>query len=84
MSFCKSCKYWKLDAQHPGLGLGHCTRAKMLWDNTQWDDDYTARKFSDRNHAGMFVQDGSDYHASLFTLPTFGCTEFVEGNDNAG
>jgi hypothetical protein len=55
----------------------------MLWDNTQWDDDYTARKFSDPNHAAMFVQDGSDYHASLFTLPTFGCTEFVKGKKNA-
>lgn len=77
---CKDCKFWtspeELQDYPTGIGVGKCNRVKMFWDNTYWDDEFErALKPSAADHKA-FVQDGSDYKASLLTKEDFGCVQF--------
>ena len=78
MNTCETCKFWQKPSDYSGvgkLGLRHCTAALMFWDSTQWDEDGEKRTFMPAAESTTaFVQDGSDYHASLYTRPTHGCT----------
>jgi len=77
---CKTCRHWDTSAPYQpgkGLGLGECKAVVMLWDATRWSEDGESREIVSE-HAGKkaFVQDGSDYTASLFTLADFACTQY--------
>lgn len=76
---CDKCKYWEQKEEQYSdeikIGLGECTKAKPFWEVTEWSNDgrVMMKEFEDLK---MFVQDGSDYSAHLWTRPDFGCTHF--------
>lgn len=84
---CKDCRYWdKFDRKYKSAlnSVGVCNRAMQWWDATEWSlggEDVLKEEAKERK---MFVQDGSDYHATLYTTPDFGCIEFKknEGESN--
>jgi|GEM_PF-4606909 len=56
----------------PGIGI--CSAALTYWDATDWGADGMARALKPQHKdKKAFVQDGSDYMATLKTLPDFGC-----------
>lgn len=80
---CATCKHWNKKpprwwstGQVPE-GLGHCTRAMVLWDACDWDGDNLTRKLKPE-FAGrrFFAQDGSDYRADVITAGTFFCADW--------
>jgi hypothetical protein len=81
MKTCGSCKFWKpYDA--PGkIPVGRCGYVKMFWNNTEWDDETYERVLTTPEHKA-YVQDGSDYMASLITLPEFGCNQHESAPEN--
>lgn len=79
---CDGCKFWDLKSGREYADVGECTKAKPLWDCTEWrdvDDDYRRVMLPEFENAKMFVQDGSDYRAILLTKPDFFCAEFAAG-----
>lgn len=81
---CKDCAHWDTEIRNnfpDGINLGKCSRVKMFWDCTEWDYDneLAPRKLTKEARGNLaFVQDGSDYTASLITLDRFGCVQFKE------
>lgn len=77
---CKTCKHWAQDESYGNLPVGRCNKAVELWKVSVWkkdaDGDYVNAIDEDICTTGMFVQDGSDYMAMLFTKDTFGCVEY--------
>ena len=86
MGNCKGCKHWREggDEEFTKLvGAGTCSRVKQFWDSTEWqrvDDEEgltdEVRRVAKATEDLAFVQDGSDYSATLITLPDFGCVMF--------
>ncbi len=79
---CNECKYWdknKLDSEfyEERSGLGECIKPKPFWNCTEWVKDERKLKEANKNDL-MFVQDGSDYSAHLWTNPKFGCICFEQ------
>lgn len=79
---CENCKHWEDmgDVEYPiYIGVGRCKRVKMFWDSTEWKEieyqDARVLKAESINDKA-FVQDGSDYHATLITRPDFGCVQY--------
>ena len=78
---CDGCQYWINDPEEnyrAVSGIGECKKAVELWDATEWvkneGDGYTERLVKPELADQMsFVQDGSDYSASLWTKPEFFC-----------
>lgn len=80
---CETCKYWgrfnrewKVDEQEI-FGTKSCGKAMQLWDAGEWkynDDDncefILKPEFKEQK---MFVKDGSDYMADLYTTADFFC-----------
>ena len=71
---CDTCRYWgNADEYNQGAALGAkaCIKPVMLWNATEWSED------GDRVVCDpalkMFVQDGSDYCAELYTMADFYC-----------
>ena len=80
MKLCKTCKYWeKPDSEYGEVpGTGKCKAVVQFWDATEWvdDDEFYMRGLKhDYAKKLAFVQDGSNYHAELKTLPNFGCVQ---------
>ena len=87
MGNCKDCIHWAEGDKEDYsklIGAGVCKRAKQFWDSTEWETvideegcepDEIIRSAKSKDDL-MFVQDGSDYHAELITLPDFGCVQF--------
>ncbi len=77
MEHCKTCKYWiKPDSSYGEIpGVGECKRVVLFWDATEWDDDGIRTLVPEYIGRLAFVQDGSDYHAELRTMPDFGCVQ---------
>jgi hypothetical protein len=79
MSTCAECKHWDRTPEEffdvPGLRSCHAT--PQLWDATEWDVDAERVVKTKYKDALAFVQDGSDYHATLYTMPTFFCAMFA-------
>lgn len=77
MNNCKTCRHWQQCLQYEtghSQGLGRCSAALMLWDCTEWRDDADERVLmKEHENTKAFVQDGSDYRATLLTKPDFGC-----------
>ena len=83
MSVCKDCAFWhREDCRKRGktvgyiFGLGECTAAKMLWDVAIWDDDGKIGFTKEGENTNVFLQDGSDYKATMATRPDFGCVSW--------
>lgn len=78
MERCKTCKHWQKPETDYGEvpGTGACKAVPQFWDVTEWSEDFDKRTLKPE-YAGRlaFVQDGSDYHAVLKTLPDFGCVQ---------
>lgn len=80
MNSCKTCKHWLKDSEYAFLDIKQCGKAVMLWDATEWkkaENGLVSRVLSEEYKDQLsFVQDGSDYHASLYTKSTFFCSHF--------
>lgn len=73
---CATCQHWQ-DDEGQLHDTKRCTKAVQMWDASEWrdtDDDGYARillpEFADQK---MFVKDGSDYRADLYTRADFFC-----------
>ena len=82
MEKCESCKFWQSPESEYGEipGVGRCMAVVEFWDASQWDestDIYKRVLKPEFEKTLAFVQDGSDYHAELKTLPNFGCVMHV-------
>ncbi len=81
MTRCDECKFWKIFEWPKEISheMGHCERAMPWWEATEYvDDDKGWRrvlqaKFKDRR---FFAQDGSDYHATVYTRNDFYCADW--------
>lgn len=75
---CKYCQFWRLDHDEYNdmRGVGKCTKAVEIWDVSEWTGTVRALKpeYVDQM---MFVGDGSDYKANLFTRSDFFCAHFT-------
>lgn len=81
---CADCKYWSGEYEWEGpIKVKRCFKAIQYWDASEWGkdenglDDYISRIELDSSQM-MYVQDGSDYHASLLTKADFFCAHFEE------
>jgi len=88
MKRCDGCKHWDMDSGKAFSGTGLCTKARPLWDVSEWDryggdhdgdvDPEAAAEWTrcikpEFADLKMFCQDGSDYRADLLTKPDFFC-----------
>lgn len=77
MTTCNTCKHWGSDRDLQEVpGVRSCTAVPMYWEVTDWGDksnDYKRTLKPEYANTKAFVQDGSDYSATLLTLPDFGC-----------
>jgi hypothetical protein len=87
---CDGCRHWSRD-DDDGRRAGDmkvrlCSKAPQWWDATEWTDepdpenkfDNLRRVLPEHEGTKMFVQDGSDYRAELFTTADFFCAHFEE------
>lgn len=83
MNRCETCRHWKPSDEYEtghAQGLGRCAATPMFWDMTEWRDDADDRVFkAEAEPITAFVQDGSDYRATLYTRPTHGCVMHSDG-----
>lgn len=86
---CKTCAHWcqpiNKRIEIPSIGI--CDAVVMYWDATKWSygDEITRSLKPEYKGSLAFVQDASDYSASLMTLPAFGCVQWAakaEGNEH--
>ncbi len=78
MERCKTCKHWDKPNNNRGEvpGTGKCNIVVQFWDATEWSENSEYRMLKPEYVGRLaFVQDGSDYHAELKTLPDFGCVQ---------
>ncbi len=88
MDSCESCKYWGTgddDDNKLNGSLKPCTKVRMFYDCTDWNDDVESENYCNRelmdkykDHKA-FVQDGSDYKATLYVMSDFGCVQYEGG-----
>jgi hypothetical protein len=86
---CDECKHWSRSEEQGekkranGLIVRRCQRAPEWWEATEWREDgpedpdrpFEIIRTLKPEHSGtkMFVQDGSDYVAYLYTAADFFC-----------
>lgn len=94
---CADCKYWDRDKDEAkwagSLRVQACHKAPQWWVATEWTNktdpecewDNYRRVRPEYEGTKMFVQDGSDYLATLYTAADFGCVHFdkIETNTQA-
>lgn len=88
---CDGCEHWSRGNAYGdrkranGLVVRQCKRAHEWWEATEWHEDCeedadtfeTIRRVKpERAGDKMFVQDGSDYKAYLYTVADFFCAHF--------
>ncbi len=79
---CNKCKWWEKNENggyKTKINLGECRRAKPFWEQTEWNgDEYEFERVLKPECANdlFFVQDGSDYMATLLTRSNFSCKCF--------
>lgn len=91
---CESCIYWLRggdsdDGYQNYLDTGICRKATMFWDSTEWREDeetFIVNRSLKKQFVGngMFVQDGSDYSATLITEPDFYCNKYCSVDEKQG
>lgn len=74
---CQTCKFWNQNTDNKTMfEFGYCKKVVMFWDGTDWEEkngDYSRNRTNPEQK--FFVQDGSDYSATLITTPDFGCNQ---------
>jgi hypothetical protein len=86
MKTCSTCEHWRPWDREGAVretfraNMGNCSMVVMWWDASEWLDEepYTREispKYKDQR---AFVQDASDYSASLYTRKDFGCVDHKE------
>lgn len=82
MKTCSTCRYWDDSDDYLRTSiipnLGECRYVKMYWDCTEWNADGDRRLKPECVTQTAFVQDGSDYSASLYTVGGHGCIAHEE------
>lgn len=68
MGNCETCKFWEQSVTPQEGGFRKCNRIDL---KGYREPDPEAVDYG----SAAYTEDGSDYRADLFTLPTFGCTE---------
>ena len=86
MMKCETCKYWDNEEDSNLIPNTHlCKKPVQFWDATEWTKitkedgyDYDIDRHIKEEHKDlkMFVQDGSDYYASLLTRNDFFCAHW--------
>lgn len=90
---CDSCKHWKKDSDQEeweakSAGFGECEGVRERWviqdeasEGVEWDDEeegaFVTKRREALKAARAYVQDGSQYHAELFTAPDFFCALYI-------
>lgn len=74
MKTCSECAKWYRDRET--ISIGKCKATSLLWDCTEWGDDFSRTLKDECADVKMFCQDGSDYKASLYTRPDHGCLSY--------
>jgi hypothetical protein len=83
MNTCSTCKHWQ-EWKHKTVEnttftshMGNCRMVVMWWDASEWlDEPPFTREISPKyTNQRAFVQDASDYSASLYTRQDFGCID---------
>lgn len=84
MGTCGNCHYWD-PTEYPGelhiQEIGKCCKAMQVWDATEWVESNDGPERATKKEVedtSMFVQDASDYMATLYTRPTFSCAHWTE------
>ena len=78
---CKECKKWEPFSgdTHLERQQGVCSNPVMAWDATEWAADGKGlalkEMYKDNN---VFLQDASEYYASMFTTEDFYCADFIK------
>jgi len=83
MNTCSTCKHWSrwkhkvTDQATFTSRMGNCNMVMMWWDASEWlDEEPFTREINPKfAHKRAFVQDASDYSASLYTREDFGCLD---------
>lgn len=79
MKNCETCVHWDVWKSDRAFkqGIGECRMVVMFWDASEWEPEerVISPEYKDQK---AFVQDGSDYSASLYTRKDFGCVEHKE------
>ena len=75
MNTCESCKHWDDEGhQNRYLNTRECTKVTMLYDSIEYNKSTDKYQLKERKKdCKAFVQDASDYSATLYTMPDFGC-----------
>ncbi len=89
---CDQCKHWDKESDHKeweaeSAGLAECKAVRERWviqdeasEGVEWDSEEEGEYMRSRRDAlraaRAYVQDGSQYHAELFTGPDFFCALF--------
>lgn len=78
---CETCEHWEPWDSPAGFkkDIGECKMVVMWWNASEWS--YKNGEVHRTIHAQYkdqkaFVQDGSDYSASLYTRNDFGCVSY--------
>jgi hypothetical protein len=79
---CETCEHWddptRWDDDRPG-NIRKCTKAVQMFDAEDWGEiDGKVRRvlLPEYKDQMMFTQDGSSYHASLYTRNDFFCAHW--------
>lgn len=83
---CDTCRFWEpnpdvYNEEELRPKVGECLKAKPYWETTEWtrdDNSIWCVRTTKPEFEGlkMFVQDGSDYKATLLTTADFYCAHF--------
>lgn len=88
---CDQCAHWakETDQWEAGaVGFRQCMAARQRWtiqdeasEGVEWDSEeegaYMTKRRDALKAARWYVQDGSEYHAELFTEPGFFCAQYA-------
>ena len=76
MKTCNTCAHWGKEEDQE-LGVRKCAAVPMLFDSFTWSENFDRRVIRPEcANKKAFVQDGSDYYASLRTRADFGCNQW--------
>lgn len=81
---CGTCKYWSDVTSYVLPSVRMCDKAKMLFDSREWTEEVDkdglpgVRIKKECEDLMMFVQDGSDYYAVLYTKEDFYCAHWKD------
>ena len=73
---CENCKHWEFDDDYCGVLIGRCHAAAFLFDSFDWNDEGKLQINPERKNTKVFLQDQSDYWATMHTAHDFWCASY--------